>query len=177
MLLASSDVFLRLSLVAGGCDCDDFRCFFCFGAVFCRFGCGGTMVQVKPSNFLSLATASQMRFRLDTRAEVGVSFSMIAPGRGVFMASVWGVARTFGVGGLSGLALLRRAIAVLRVDRSVSVVSSGSSRLQRGLRFARLDWDCLRAKLGRRDVQRLQAHHACTRLKQPLEERKQPDIS
>jgi hypothetical protein len=121
-LLASRDGFLAaVWLGRGGCGCDCgcecdalFRRFF-FGAVFSVFGFGGaTMVQVKPSKSELLATASQMRLRLDTRAEVGVSVSMIALGRGVFMASVWGVASAPGCGGLTTLVLEGRAIVVLR---------------------------------------------------------------
>jgi hypothetical protein len=118
-LLASRDGFLAVGPGRGGCEreCDAlFRRFF-VGAVFSVFGFdGATMVQVKPSKSELLATASQMRLRLDTRAEVGVSVSVIAPGRGVFMASVWGVASAPGRGGLAmvGLGFEGRAIVVLR---------------------------------------------------------------
>jgi hypothetical protein len=122
-LLASRDGFLAVGPGRGDCGCDCEReCNalfwrFFFGAVFSVFGFGGaTMVQVKPSKSELLATASQMRLRLDTRAEVGVSVSVIAPGRGVFMASVWGVASAPGRGGLAivELGLEGRAIVVLR---------------------------------------------------------------
>jgi hypothetical protein len=120
-LLASRDGFLAVGPGSGGCGCERecdalFRRFF-FGAVFNVFGFdGATTVQVKPSKSELLATASQMRLRLDTRAEVGVSVSVIAPGRGVFMASVWGVASAPGRGGLAmvELGLEGRAIVVLR---------------------------------------------------------------
>ena len=132
MLAASREGFL-----AGGCDCDcdcDCDCGldalferFFLGAVFGFFGFGGaTMVQVKPSKVELLATASQMRLRLDTRAEVGVSVSVMAPGRGVFIASVWGVARAAGCGVLATVATEGRAIeGVVGVGGEGAVVASG----------------------------------------------------
>jgi hypothetical protein len=115
MLLASRDGFLAVGLGRSGCEGDGLFWRFFFGAIVSLFGFGGaTRVQVKPSNLELLATASQMRFCLDTRAEVGVSVSMMAPGRGVFIASVWGVARGRACGGLAMAALVGRAIVVLR---------------------------------------------------------------
>jgi hypothetical protein len=121
-LLASRDGFLAVWSGRDGCGCEECECDalfwrFFFGAIFSVFGFGfggATMVQVKPSKSELLATASQMRLRLDTRAEVGVSVSVIAPGRGVFMASVWGVASAPGRGGLAMVVLEGRAMVVLR---------------------------------------------------------------